>query len=315
MNNLEKIKNIIGQEGLDRVLQAMEILGVSFPDNFEIYRKAGYFDRCALSYKIGDRDLDPDNTYAVVLSQEEIDEDNVNQRELDQIGFFEFNKYYQTIVFGINGMVYSWERTNPTTEHFTISVGEKNNYKHQLSANLIGRDEGINSSTLAIEGKHEFPTIYSYIDYAEMKEHIYDGWGTDEDFIIKEPIENYNEELRRVLTEKRFQCLVPDELQKPEYYALLMRMMKDPIDRIIYEMTLTDQSWRFEKEREAAQREYESALDKASDTYKKATAEAARARKWAGHAATDKRDARLDEIAKKEAEYKAQMKLRFDEDN
>ena len=302
------IKEIIGEEGFARVLDAMELLGVSFPENFSIYTRRGMWEN-PVGYKVDPSELYEEDKYIVPFSTEE-GLKNKEKDEIVQIGYFEFCKYYQTITFGINGYVYSWTRRSPIDEEMTISKDHINNYSNQLSVSIRDLDDGIQSSILRIKGKHDIPELKSYIDNVKVYKYYYNDWGKDEVFEIDRPISEYKEAFSQLINEERFQCLIPDELRKPEFYALLQRMMEEPINIVIYNMTYTDQSWRFDQERKAIENDCTREKNKAQDEYDREIERIDRLRKGAESSADKKRKEKLSRVDELEKAYKAQMALK-----
>ena len=306
---LECIKKVIGEEGYTRVLEVLKILDVEMPESFDIYRSGDYYDHRPLLNRVNPENLDSETKYAILFSNNIESVSNIKGEDMDKIGFLDFNKNYQTISFIRDGYFYSWERFNPINEMIRISKERRDNYKNSISVSLEDSDEVLCSSRLKISSKSFFPTIYSNMDEVEVREETYDGWGSKDVFEIKEPISQYNSVFRKLLTEPSYQYIVSEGLNNKKVYNLLLKVMKGPIDRIIYNMTLTDQSWRFEKEIETIEAFYQSDLKDALKQYEEALEEAKRRKEDYINYAQSKRDNRLDEISALEAKYKSQFKL------
>lgn len=311
MNNLEKLKALIGEENYNRLTYIMNLLGAQISIEPIIYKKADYSSEDALSYKIKDNKKLEDNcNYAIPLSGSEEQLSQASQNNLDALGFIEFNDCRVILTFIKDGLFYKWEKgfKYGQSESLKVAKDYRHNSQDSLFIHFHRRNEGLNSSTLDINGKHIYPTIYSYLDCVKADEGCID-------YHEQRTLEDYYQFFKDMLMGRCVRYILPDCAQNPELLSKMAKVFEDPIAELVYDMEYVDQSWRFELERKKAQADFNCELDEADKKYSCFTPGAARARKWAGHRATDKRDARLDEIDKKEAEYKTQMKLRLEEDN
>ena len=300
MDNTEKIINFIGQEGYERVVDVMRILGVSFPEGFDIYSKGGFLtDSRPLRYKVSaEGSLIEGRTYAVPFCGDKSTLSELSFIDFDKSGYLEFGKKHEIIVFERDGITYKWHRNG--NWHESISI--EKNYRG-IHGCFYRRDEGLTTSTLGVSGNYDFPYITSDLNTVKAEDKI---MHTGE----SAPLEDYYEFFKRILFSENLRYKLPEGVQSEEYLHIVAKIFEDPINLFVYDTQFTDQSWRFDKERENAQVRYQTDLEDADEEYKRILGKAASSRKLAYHKATDIREAKLMEIDDREREYKEQLKLR-----
>ena len=296
-DNLEKIRELIGEEQLERVLEVMRILGVEFPSEFDVYGK-DFLGSLSTKYSLDKIQKGWYESFAIVLSGNKQKLDYLHGNELDKLGYFEFNEFYQQIVFVKDDIFFQWRRNEKGLESLTISKDERNNFSNRFSVFLNKTNEGILSSYIGMSGQYDFPPINSYVTKVESHDR-YSG------FKQIAPIEQYFELFKYILNCPEFGYKIPESLRQEHLIKIIEQIFEKPINDLVYEVLNSDQSWRYEMEKESIISSCEFEKRQAKEKFDEAVNDAKRYYQWDLKGAEDKKDARLQELAVEAEEYKS----------
>ena len=296
-NNLEKIRNFIGEERLNRAIEVMGILGLSLPEEFDIYWK--YWDDLSLVSHQDELSESSQYSYCVVLSGDRNLDQYTKQEVLDKLGYFEFTPRHTTVCKIIDGVFYEWENTADIHESLHIVPGKRHSSEKELHLCFNKRDEGTNTSDMYMDGVHRFPYLSSDIHSVRIYDRTIDINETA-------PLDQYFNLFQKLLTSPRFEFLVPASLRQEGIYSTILKIYKRPICEYVASIKTEDQSWRYDKEVKRVKYRCESEKEDAKKKFDKAVAEARRYYEYEVERAEDKKNARLAEVATEAEQYKAE---------
>ena len=116
MANLEKVRNFLGQERFQRVLDVLKAFGLSLPNNFEIYSVSrSYFERL----EICKDNLDEEENYhdyAIILQENEhpLEFEQKDFSVIEGLPKIKFSDDKVEITVEKEGILYNWNKSKQT---------------------------------------------------------------------------------------------------------------------------------------------------------------------------------------------------------